>query len=121
MTSYVVDASAYEAASPLIETAERLYAPELIDVEVASTLRKLVLRRVRTSEDATEEFHGWLANDVRRVSHRAYATAIWDLRHNITPYDAAYVALAMQLGIPLITRDRRLAAAASAYCEVAQP
>ena len=120
MTSYVIDASAYEAASPLLGAAERLYAPELVDVEVASIVRKLVLRRIRTSDDATEEFHSWLRNDVRRVSHRSYATTMWDLRDNITSYDATYVALAMEMGAPLVTGDRRLASAASAYCEIVQ-
>lgn len=118
MTAYVIDASVYEATSSLLDSAEQLYAPELIDVEVASTLRKLVIRRTRSSDDATEQFREWMINSVRRMSHGAYASTIWALRHNITPYDATYVALAMHLDVPLVTADRRLATAAAAYCEV---
>jgi predicted nucleic acid-binding protein len=43
---------------------------------------------------------------------------VWVLRHNITPYDALYVALAEELELPLITADRRLARAAAEFCDV---
>ena len=43
-----------------------------------------------------------MANDVVRVSHAPYLETVWALRHNITPYDAAYVALAMQLTAPAV-------------------
>ena len=117
-SSFVIDASCFETGSDLARAAQRVYAPGLIDLEIANVLRKTVLRQQRTSDEATKAFLAWLSNDIRRVSHRGHAATVWELRHSITPYDAAYVALAMHLGLPLLTGDRRLAAAASAYCEV---
>lgn len=116
MTSYVVDASAYQAAG--MDHADTRTAPELIDLEVANLLRKSVLRGDRSPAEATTAFTEWIENAVQRVPLAAYLPTIWSLRHSITPYDAAYVALAMRLELPLLTADRRLAAAASAYCEV---
>lgn len=118
MTAYVIDASVVHSASPLIPDVDDVFAPEIIDLEVASLLRKSVLRQQRDSTEASALFAQWSASSVRRVSHRHYLDAVWALRHNITPYDAAYVALAMRLDIPLITADRRLAAAAAPYCDV---
>lgn len=115
MTSYVLDASAYdkEVGTPL-----SLFAPEIIDLEVAALLRKQTLRGVLGQDQASEDFSAWARNSVQRVPHRFILEAVWALRHNITPHDASYVALAMALQIPLITADLRLAAAADRYCEI---
>jgi len=118
MTSYVVDASAIGIGSPLIDSADALFAPELIDLEIASLLRKAVLRHQRSADEATAILGAWAANDVVRFSHAPHLGTIWSLRDNITPYDAAYVSLAMHLGSTLLTGDRRLAAAAGRYCDV---
>ncbi|MCU1417910.1 MAG: twitching motility protein PilT [Schumannella sp.] len=117
MTGYVIDASAYDN---LIDTHEPLFAPELIDLEVAALLRKSVLRGGKSSDEATSDFVEWTGNAVQRVTHGPYLETVWALRNNITAYDAAYVALAMHLDVPLVTADRRLAAAAEAYCAVLQ-
>lgn len=114
MSGFVIDASAYDKP---VETGP-LFAPELIDLEVAALLRKSVLRGALDPAEATARFTGWIGNGVHRLSHGPYLETVWALRHTITAYDASYVALAMQLGIPLMTADRRLAAAAGAYCEV---
>ncbi len=94
------------------------YAPDLIDLEYASALRKLVLRKELTSDEARDYVVEWASNALIRCSHVMLLPRIWELRDNITPYDAAYVALAEVLGVPLLTADLRLAAAAAAYCEV---
>lgn len=118
MRSYVVDASAVGVGSPLIDTADALFAPELIDLEVANLLRKAVLRRHRNADEAGSMLAAWASNEVVRFPHASYLATVWSLRENITPYDAAYVALAMHLDATLLTADHRLAAAASRYCEV---
>jgi predicted nucleic acid-binding protein len=94
------------------------FAPDVIDLEFAYVIRKLVLRGALSTNAATEQIYSWATNDLIRCPHTALLPRIWQLRDNITPYDAAYVALAEHLGLPLVTADHRLAKSASQYCEV---
>ena len=55
---------------------------------------------------------------IERYPHVALLSRVWKLRHNLTPYDASYVALAEVLGAPLLTADARLAGAPGLRCEV---
>ena len=55
---------------------------------------------------------------LRRMSHRLVLQRCWELRHTVTVYDAAYVALAEALAIPLLTADARLSRAAGLRCEI---
>ncbi len=118
MSGIVIDASAARSESTLIDHAPVLYAPEVIDLEVANLLRKAVIRRAIDARTADEEIAAWAVNEVQRFPHAPRLAAVWAMRHNITPYDASYVALAVELDVPLVTADRRLAAAAANYCEV---
>jgi len=91
---------------------ETLHAPHLIDVEVAQ-----VIRRFAAAGDIDgARGHAALADlanlRLSRYPHGLLLPRIWDLRHTLSAYDAAYVALAEALDAPLVTRDRRLAAAA---------
>lgn len=97
---------------------QRLAAPELIDLEVAS-----VLRRRHRSGDLTGPRARLALTDLAdlplaRASHRSLLQRIWELRDNLTVYDACYVALAEALGATLLTGDRRLAGATSLGCRV---
>ena len=88
-----------------------LHAPPLIDVEVAQ-----VIRRYAANGDVDGERGRMALTDLadfplRRYPHDFLLPRIWDLRNNLTAYDAAYVALAEALDVPLLTRDRRLATA----------
>lgn len=97
---------------------EGLVAPHLIDVEVLSAWRRLVsVGRILPArlERALEDL-GDLRID--RVSHTGLLTRCWELRDNLTVYDAAYVALAERLDIDLLTLDGRLAAAPGPRCEI---
>ena len=118
MKAFVIDASVVGSDSPLLDEADVLFAPELIDIEVASLLRKSVLRHERDSDEAGTILEAWATNDVMRFAHAPYLDTIWALRNTITAYDAAYVALAIHLKAALLTADRRLAAAAAGYCDV---
>jgi predicted nucleic acid-binding protein len=95
-----------------------LAAPELIDLEVVSVLRrqlsvgKLDTRRARLALDDLLEL------PVQRVPHRALLRRCWELRDNLSVYDAAYVALAETLDVPLVTADARLAKAPGVTCTV---
>ena len=89
-----------------------LHAPEIVDLEMLQVLRRLVTSR-EVSDDRAALAVGMLDRlAVRRWSHGPLRRRIWDLRRNLTAYDAAYVALAERLECPLVTRDARLARSA---------
>lgn len=88
-----------------------LHAPHLIDLEVTQVLRRYaVTGRVEAArcQHALDDLQNF---PLRRYQHDVLLQRVWELRHNFSAYDAAYVALAEALGAPLLTRDRRLAAA----------
>ena len=118
MSGFVIDASVAGSYSALLDDASALYAPEVIDLEFANLLRKAVIRHALDAQAADDEIAAWAINDVLRFPHAPRLEAVWAMRHNITPCDASYVALAVELDVPLVTADRRLAAAAARYCEV---
>ncbi len=97
---------------------EGLHAPHLLDLEVAQALRRFARDGAISADRAQAALDDLLALRVTRYSHRLLLPRIWQLRHDLTAYDAAYVALAELLGAPLITRDRRLASAAGHAAEV---
>lgn len=87
----------------------RAAAPELVDLEVLSTLRKQVRSGAMNPETADRIVTTLRVFPVERSPHRTLVPRVWELRHSVTSYDAVYVALAEQLGIPLVTTDARLA------------
>ena len=120
MSRYVVDASVaveYLLRTPLgltvadiIEGAS-LAAPELMDAEVLSVLRRAVLNGHLEEARAlmvVEDLEHWA---VDRISHRSLGRLAWQHHRNISAYDAFYVAAARVHGIPLLTADGRLARA----------
>jgi predicted nucleic acid-binding protein len=97
---------------------ERLVAPQLIDLELLATFRQLVLRD-RVDERRVARAVGRVASlRLRRMPHRPLLPRVWALRHNVTAYDAAYIALAEAMAVPLLTADARLASAPGIACEV---
>ncbi len=84
-------------------------APNFIDVEVLSGLRRLELGGFITATRAKETISDFQQFNILRFDVAELIPEIWRLRHNISPYDAAYVVLAKILGIRILTRDRRLA------------
>jgi predicted nucleic acid-binding protein len=118
MTGYVIDASVafeYLLRTPLgrtvASTIERasLVAPELMDAEVLSVLRKTVLQGRLDEERARMVVDDLIRWPVARVRHRELAQRAWYHHQNVTAYDALYVACASLYGIPLLTADSRLA------------
>jgi predicted nucleic acid-binding protein len=104
----------------LFAAGEALHAPHLIDVEVAHVLRRYAAAGDMSAERGREALEDLADLSVRRYPHDILLPRVWELRANLTAYDAVYVALAEALGAPLFTRDRRLAGAAghSARVEV---
>jgi len=82
--------------------------PQLLDVEVASALRRLVAGRRVDSHRSEELLTGLAALPAERYSHIPLLSRIWELRHNFTAYDAAYIALAEATGSVLYTCDEKL-------------
>jgi predicted nucleic acid-binding protein len=94
-----------------------LAAPELLDVEVLQVLRRLDLSGAIPSSRA-DLLDSLSALRIRRYPYGSLLPEIWALRHNISAYDAAYVALARQLNATLVTRDQKLAQALSQMPEL---
>jgi len=92
-----------------LSSAASLHVPHLIDVEVISALRGLVLGRKLSEDRAADARRDFAALRLIRYPIAGIADRIWDLRHAVTAYDACYIALAEALGFPLVTCDRRLA------------
>jgi predicted nucleic acid-binding protein len=86
-----------------------LCAPHLLDVELLHALRRLVIGGQLGEDRAADARDDFAALAVDRYDHLALADRTWELRHNLTAYDATFVALAELLGVPLVTCDARLA------------
>lgn len=97
---------------------EQLAAPGLVDLEVASVLRRQATTGAVDVRRANLALHDLAALPLQRARHRDLLTRCWALKDNLTPYDAAYVALAEVLHVELLTGDRRLARAPGPRCRI---
>jgi predicted nucleic acid-binding protein len=88
-----------------------LHAPHLIDLEVAQAIRRYAAAGVIEAERGRMALHTLELLRIERYAHDDLLQRIWSLRHNLTAYDAAYVALAEALRAPLLTCDGALAGA----------
>jgi predicted nucleic acid-binding protein len=96
----------------------QLAAPQLLPAEVANVVRRAAMTG-KISQDAASLAHADLqALRVELFPYWPFADRIWELRANVTSYDAWYVALAEYLDCPLATLDRRLARAPNVNCRV---
>jgi predicted nucleic acid-binding protein len=97
----------------IFDTGETLHAPHLLDVEVAQVLCRYVRSGVISASRGAEALEDLADLPLNRYPHFVLLPRIWQFRHNVTAYDATYLALAEALGAPLVTRDRALAVASA--------
>ena len=95
----------------LFDAGHTLHAPHLIDVEVAQVLRRYAATGQIDPARCRDALNDFSDFPLHRYPHDLLLPRVWELRHNLTAYDAVYVALAEALDAPLLTRDRRLATA----------
>lgn len=95
-----------------------LHAPRLVDIEVLHALRRLNAVRELTEARASDARTDFRDPAIVRYTHIGLSERIWGLRRNLTAYEAAYVALAGTLEVPLVTCDRRQSEAPGHVAEV---
>ncbi|MHB8468978.1 MAG: type II toxin-antitoxin system VapC family toxin [Gaiellaceae bacterium] len=121
--SLVVDALVGEGAraewaAAQLASGRHVSAPHLLDLEVLAALRRLVGARELPARVAHEAVRDLAELPIRRYPSTRFLERIWALRGRLTAYDAAYVALAEGLAVPLLTMDRRLARAGGHSAEI---
>lgn len=122
----VVDASALidalvgptSAAVARLSREPVLHGPHLLPVEVASALRKLVAEQRLSARGARQALDKLSLLPLRLHPHSPLLPRVWELRANLTVYDAVYAALAETLGLALVTADARLSRSPGLRCAV---
>ena len=102
----------------LFRGADPLHAPHMLDVEVAHALRRCALHGEIDERQGRDSVGDLAAMAIERHGHQPLLERMWQLRHNLTAYDAAYLALAESLDAPLLTRDAGLASVAEHHVRV---
>ena len=97
---------------------ERVAVPHLIDAELAHALRSRIRREEITEDQGRVALDRWTRLGLRRFAAVGMLGRIWELRENVTAYDATYVALAEALDCPLVTADGRLGRAPGPRCAI---
>lgn len=107
----VVEKHIFDGADPAM-------APDLVNVEVVHALRRLERRRYVNTERVGQALDDFAVLPIARYPTLDLMARAWELRHNFTPYDAVYIALAEVLETPFITADRHLALAVPSHTTV---
>jgi predicted nucleic acid-binding protein len=117
----LVRSLASEIERHVIAHAPELHAPELVDVEVVSALRRVVISQEATASRAEDALADLLELPIERHPHARLMPRVWQLRETMTAYDATYLALAETLRerpAELLTTDARFARAIAASSDV---
>ncbi len=107
---YLLRTQTGQHAAGILDNAD-LAAPELLDAEVLAVLRREVLAERLDEARAAEAVADLARWGVERLAHRSLLSVAWSLRHNVTAYDALYVAAARARSAALLTADGPLSRA----------
>lgn len=118
LTPLLIDDGAQGTRARSRVAGEALAAPALVDLEVVSVVRGLVRGGYATPERAASAIEDLAGIAIERCDHRRLVERCWQLRNNVTPYDAACIALAEALDVTLVTADARLARATGPRCAI---
>jgi predicted nucleic acid-binding protein len=121
VVSALVDTSSTGNWAESVLLAGPLNAPHLMPVEVTNILRRAVARSEITADVASMAHADLLDLRVELFPYAPFASRVWELRDNVTSYDAWYVALAESLGSSLVTLDQKLAQATGPRCDFETP
>jgi predicted nucleic acid-binding protein len=117
----LVDGGAAGVWAEEILTRGSLHTPELALAESTNILRRLERARIITTPEANGAHDDLMRLDIEVYSFEPFANRIWELRHNVTSYDAWYVALAEAIDAPLATLDEPLSKANAVACRFLTP
>jgi predicted nucleic acid-binding protein len=118
IAAFIIEGSTETALHAFLSDPSDVHAPEICDVEILSTFRSLLRRRMVTTTQAQEALLHYAAMPMTRHPHLRLLGRGFDLRENVTASDAMYVALAEALEAPLLTIDRRLARAVGRHTSI---
>jgi predicted nucleic acid-binding protein len=121
MVEFLVGADAAAERIRAIVVGERLAAPHAVDLECASTLRGLIQGKKLPPGEGERALQLLAKMSLKRYGHAPLLPRIWQLRHNMWPYDAAYVALAESLSAELVTLDGKIGKVPGLRCAVRNP
>jgi predicted nucleic acid-binding protein len=121
LVAALVDAGPHGTWAEEILAGGSLHAPELALAEAMNILRRLERAQLISTTDANGAQEDLMQLDIDLFSFEPFANRVWELRHNVTSYDAWYVALAEALGLPLATLDESLRRSSGVACEFLTP
>lgn len=117
-SALIADDDVGERMRSRLDVEDVVCAPEIIDLEVANAWRQELLIGCISEDRSRLGLDDLASLSLIRMPHQPLLQRIWELRHNLTPYDAAYVALAESLEARLLTSDGKLARAPTPRCEI---
>ncbi|HET6627977.1 MAG TPA: type II toxin-antitoxin system VapC family toxin [Nocardioidaceae bacterium] len=113
---YAADDPRRSAVADRLAVGDALFAPAHLDAEVLSALRGMAKHRPALRSAVPTALRHLAGFPIRRMPLAPLLQRMWELRENVTAYDAAYIALAERLDGPLVTSDSRLAASSGPRC-----
>jgi predicted nucleic acid-binding protein len=117
----LVDSGAHGEWAEEVLAGGSLQAPELIRAEATNIFRRLERAKVITTPEANAAQDDFMLLDIELFPFEPFAGRIWELRHNVTSYDAWYIAIAEALKLSLATLDKQLAKSKGVACKFLTP